>query len=73
MISTLKDLDNGGLLSEATAEELNAVTGGFNYSLWNGSYGVIFFPTGISYVNADGKSGGFVPNDGRPPTTWPPK
>jgi hypothetical protein len=59
-----------GKLAEATAEELSAVTGGFNYSFWNGAYGVIFFPTGTAWVNADGKSGGFLPNDGRAPTTW---
>jgi hypothetical protein len=59
-----------GKLAEATAGELNAVNGGANYSMWNNGYGVIFFSTGIAYVNADGKSGGFVPNDGSKPTTW---
>jgi len=60
-----------GNLAEATAEELNEVSGGFNYSFWNNSYGVIFFPTGIAYVNADGKSGGFIPSNGGKPTIWP--
>jgi hypothetical protein len=59
----INDLDNGRRFPEATAEELNAVTGGFNYSLWSGDrgYGVIFFPTGIAFCTVDGKCG-FVPN-----------
>ncbi|MCC6491622.1 MAG: hypothetical protein IT424_01225 [Pirellulales bacterium] len=70
MNATLQDFKSGMRLAEATAEQLNDVAGGFNYSLWTGSYGVIFFPTGTAYTNADGKSGGFLPKDGSPPITW---
>jgi hypothetical protein len=70
MNSIVNSCDGVARLDNVTAEELNAVTGGFNYSLWTGSYGVIFFPTGTSWVNADGKSGGFLPKDGSKPITW---
>lgn len=60
--------------SAVSEEQLRQVEGGFNYSLWNNGTGVIFFPTGIAWVNADGKSGGFLPTNGSnggQPTTWP--
>jgi hypothetical protein len=66
----IKHCDNGRLLSEATAEELNAVTGGANYTFWNNGTGVIFWSTGVSLVTADGKGGAFFPKDGSKPTTW---
>ena len=56
----MKGFDNGRLLSEATAEELNAVTGGLNLFVGSGvkgDYGVRFFDTGIAWVNANGSYG----------------
>jgi hypothetical protein len=62
MTLAIKSLDNGGRLSEATAQELNAVSGGAYLSLFHGTgvkgdYGVAIFETGIAWVNADGSYG----------------
>jgi hypothetical protein len=48
MNSNVNHCDNGRLLSEVPAEELNAIAGGINTSLWDeaSGAGVIFLSTG---------------------------
>jgi hypothetical protein len=70
MNANFHDSSSGNQLAAAATEELYVVAGSFNNALWNHRNEVIFFPTGIAYLNTDRKGGGFLPDDGSAPITW---